>query len=219
MKKVLCMILAALLVLSMAACNMIPAKDPKPTDENPISVDPTNKQETPKDTTPVTTAPQEPDGLTWETPVGDIAVNYPDGWIAVEAGTALLVLQTKECMVAVVYNSADDVGGNLEKVVDVSSRFFLNEAASYCEGRVRDEIVKVTSTEPCTMAGFDSLRFNGTVNSAGEYDCHAYGYTFVINDVNLMVIGLVTAKAQDQQMIADIDALTDQIAASVRTVK
>lgn len=83
------------------------------------------------------------------------------------------------------------------------------------------EDIVVTSSEQVTMAGYDSIKYTGTiVNSPTDDDtwnCYVYGYTFIIDDAPYAVIGIVTTREQEQSMIDEMIAEVDEIAASIRT--
>ena len=212
MKKLLCVILALLLTVSLFGCG-------KPNDEPTDPAAPVQTDAPAKDDP--TQAPAQTDAPAnacpvWKLPDREIYGNYPDCWMCEDVGSTYMILQSKACMLAVTY-TAEAADGDLEGVINQTNKQFFNEIASYCEGRIASSTIEVTESEKCTVAGFDSLRFTGTVSSAGEYDCHIYGYTFVIDGTGVMVCGLVTAKAQDAGMIAEINTLTDAMAQSVRT--
>ena len=78
---------------------------------------------------------------------------------------------------------------------------------------------KLSPLKKVTVAGRDSIKFIGTVNNDDEWDCHVYGYTFIINNKAYALIGLVSAKEQDPEMIKEIDERIDKMAATIRTTK
>ena len=209
MKRVLCMMMALLLIGSLVACG-------NKTPDNPV--DPTPD---PVITDPVVSGDEgdKKDGNVLQIPATEIYFTYPKGWYKSGGSTSVMMQENEDCMVAVCYSWDQSFEGKLADMVSYFSLGFLLDAAPESRGILGAQPIEVTSTKATKVAGYDSVQFTGKVNNNGEWDCHVYGYTYVVDGTNLMVIGLVSTQAQDAQMIKDIDALTDQIAASVRTEK
>jgi hypothetical protein len=217
MKKVLCLLLAALLVCSMVACGKTPATNettapivdvPDETEEQP--------QETTEATVPQQTEPQTTSNVV-QIPGKEIYFTYPEGWIVEEEIYTLALMEDDSALVGICYDYYTPFDGNLEGLIDYYAQPFLRDISSYSKGYLRDSNIEVLTTESSTIAGYDCVKFTAKARNNDEWDCHLYGYTFVIGDTTLMVTGLVSAQSQDDGMIKAIDKLTDEIAGSVKT--
>lgn len=133
-----------------------------------------------------------------------------------DSGTYSKILRkSDECLVAVYYNwkgSFDDPAD----MIPAYSETFMRDVSGKSKGNLLNSKIETTSVQNGSVAGYDCVVFDGKTYNRGEWECHLYGYALTIGEVNIMVIGLVSTKAQDAQMIADTDALTDQIAATLR---
>lgn len=217
MKRILVFLLVCILTANLAACNNSPVTGSDSTSDSASVKDTTSTKDTSTDEQE-TTLPDAA-GTVWKVPTYDIYATYPEGWMAVENGGVLMVMKSKEAMVSITYSLDETIGNDLEKAISPTTRKIVDNVYSYCEGRIANSEVEVASTAECKVGEFDCLKFNGSISSSGEYDCHVYGYTYIIDGVSIVVCGMVTAKAQDNQLIAEIDALTDQIANTIRTQK
>ena len=150
-----------------------------------------------------------------------IYVNYDAGLRTKSHGPYILAYDTNNALVGVIYDGDHEYTGDLAGVPGFFSAKFLRAAETSSSGHLSDSQIEVLESEPCTINSFDSIRFTGTccnTNSGGnEWDCHVYGYSFIINDTAVAIIGLVSAQEQDSEMIATIDARVDAMAATIRT--
>lgn len=217
MKKIISLTLALLLVLCVAACDAGSNQEgTNPTVGN-ITEKPTESKPTEgKNTEPTNTSDE---GEVWKVPGSEIYASYPSEWLTVDRGRVLMVLKDKKASVNLTYSKDEIIEGDIENMIAPMTTSTVNNIYPYCEGSIEVSVVDVETSTKCKVAGFDGLKFLGTISSKGEYDCHVYGYVCNVDGVCVMVCGMVTAKDQDPSLIAEIDALTDQIAASIRTEK
>ena len=218
MKRIICFMLVLTIGFGLGGCTTGSSNE---TTGNTEKVNPSESVNNTKQTTPSTNESNdnEKDGNVLQVPTKDIYFTYPADWMISEGIETSMVMASDECLVGVCYNWHNSFGGDLVKLIASFSPGFLNDAYSYCKGNISASEIKVQNTQNAKVGSFDGVKFNGTVNNKGEWDCHVYGYTVHVNGVSLMIIGLVSTKAQDVQMINDIDDITDQIAASIRTEK
>ena len=215
MKKVICLLLALVMVLSLAACGKQPAdQQPEETSKTP------EKETTQTATTEATSAPEETEaaGIVLQVPSKEIYFNCPDGWSYSKETYSTVLMETNASLVAVCYNWVIPYEGDLEGIVAFFSDGVMRDVSPYSQGYLGAASITTTSAEKTKLGNQECVRFIGTVPNT-EWNCHVYGYVFVVNDIPMMVMGLVSTQAQDAQMISDINALTDQIAATVRTTK
>lgn len=152
-------------------------------------------------------------------PATEIYFSCPTDWNVAETIRTQVVSKSEEALVGVFSSASTPVEGDLIQMVSAYSAMFLRDVSSYSKGYLRTSEIEVVESKKDRLGNYDCAVFNGKVNNDGEWDCHVYGYALTVDGVNLMILGLVSAKAQDADMISEIDALTDQIAKSIRTEK
>lgn len=158
-------------------------------------------------------------GKVLQVPTKQIYFSYPEDYMVEEETKTLIIRKNEEVLVGIFYDWQTAFDGNLEGIIKNNSSRFLRDISSYSKGYLRTSTIEIKETSNTSLAGYDSLKFTGKANNQGEWDCHVYGYTLVVNDVKIMIIGLVSPKAQEAEMISQVNELTDKIAASVRTEK
>ena len=218
MKKCFALFLAATLLLSLTACG---GSSNTETETKPDAAQQEEylEEATPADQTDdMGSAEQADDMFELNIPLKHIYISYEKRLKEKSQGATELVYDTNDALVGLIYDNEEVYTGDLWGVADFFSEKFPQKAASSSRGNLNSPINILTS-EACTVNGFDSVRFTGTCSNDGEWDCHVYGYSFIINDTAFAIIGLVSAREQDPEMIATIDARVDAMAATVRTEK
>lgn len=214
MKRTICLLLTMLMIFCLAACKANPTAssgESKAT-EYPIG-DNTRPEET---KAPTETEDTEPTEEMVETRIGkDVYFAYPKEWLLSSGSQSYIVYQSDECAVGVSYDWFNSFEGELGDLIAFLDEAFTSDVNSHSKGYIYGEQIVTTKTENCTIGDNEAVRFEGTINNQNEWSCHVYGYVLIVNNVRLMVAGTVTQKAQDAGMIAEINALTDQIAESV----
>ena len=134
-----------------------------------------------------------------------------------EEGYTVLVYNTSDALVGLTALTDDEYNGTLTDAVDLFKKQFLYDASCVSRGALFGSSFDVKSSKETMIAGYESVCFTATVSNRDQWDCHVYGYVFVIDEVPCAVIGLVSADTQDPAMIAEIDARVDRMAATIRT--
>lgn len=147
-----------------------------------------------------------------------IYFSAPNGWDVEKENFSTIVRQNKDCLVSICYSWPWPTSpeSNLVNIIPRLGYNFTSDANSESRGIIVNSTIEVVSSQKSTINGYNCVSFTGIVKNDSNWNCHVYGYTFVVNDVELMVVGLVSAKDQDSNMISQINKLTDQIASSVR---
>lgn len=215
MKKMITMLLVLALALSVCGCAG---------DVNENTTDGTKETNSTQQTENTQTQPStEETAQKTEEKVCQLAgkgiyFSYPSDYVLDSGTYSKIVRKSDECLVAVYYNWQTSFD-NPADMIPAYSETFMRDVSGKSKGYLRTSKIETTSVQNGSVAGCDCVVFNGKASNDGEWDCHLYGYALTIGEVNIMVIGLVSTKAQDAQMIADTDALTDRIAATLRTHK
>ena len=218
MKRITSLILATFMLLSLTACGGS-ANTESETNPDAAQQEKHLEETTPADQTDdMGSAEQADDMFELNIPLKHIYISYEKRLKEKSQGATELVYDTNDALVGLIYDNKEVYTGDLWGVADFFSEEFPENAATSSRRSLTPPI-KVLTSEACTVNGFDSVRFTGTCSNDGEWDCHVYGYSFIINDTAFAIIGLVSAREQDPEMIATIDARVDAMAATVRTEK
>ena len=160
---------------------------------------------------------------------GDVYFNYPVSYTLCAEGGVYFLWNGNEDIMVGFYEDFIDYTPNdsLENIVDfVNDDGFMDSVSRAGRGGSTfylEEDIVVTSSEIVTMAGRDSMKFEGTApnrfRDEANWDCYVYGYTFLVNDTSYAVIGVVAPQEQDEEMIKQMKQLVDDVASTVRTEK
>ncbi len=212
MKKIICLLMAMLLVFGLVACGGNDTEgDTKPNNgKTPTTQTGTSGTEPNKDTKPTQPAINDV-----EVEVdNDVYVKYPSDWRLEDVYRGVVMYRDDARLVNVTYKKASSFDGALEDIVSYLSEAFVEGSYGYSQGSIYGHDIVPSTVERSTVAGYDCVKFEGIINN-DRWDCHVYGYGLIVEDLVIMITGLVSAKDQDADMIAEIDALTDRIAASI----
>lgn len=216
MKQLFALCLAASLLVSLTACGGS-ANTESETNPDAGQQEENLQETTPMDQTDAASSAVQADDLSvLKIPLKHIYISYEKRLKKDSHSATSLVYDTNDALVGLIYDFDELYTGDLWGVADFFSEEFPENAAPASRRNLIPPIEVLTS-EACTVNGFDSVRFTGTCSNDGEWDCHVYGYSFIINDTAFAIIGLVSAREQDPEMIATIDARVDAMAATVRT--
>ena len=217
MKKILLIVVVISMLISSVSCGAPDAGSDAATDtKSSVSDSETQKE---KDTQMITAdTTKAEDKKVWKISTHEIYVDYPSDWISVNSSGALVVMKDKKSMANVYYTTDSAEVANMEGSIPTLIKKIVNRVFSYCEGSVSGVTPVVNSTEKCTIGGFEGIKFTATITTkeSQPYDCPVYGYCIKVGDVVAIVSGMVTARDQNAKMSDDINALVEQIAASIR---
>lgn len=241
MKKVIAMILVLVMTVVLWACakesttttDPTKSKDPTATtnDERDPSLNSDPDQTPPSETEATEPNTDEPDDTEPTTPTTgetlgggvihiaekDIYFTYPESYMTAQEGMTSMIYADNKSLVGIccdVYTPY--VNDDLLGIVTTLSSNFVYNITNYCIGYIGTEVVEITSVDELTIAGYGAIRFSGIVANVEGWDCYIYGYAYAIGDVPVMVAGIVSDQAQAPDMIASMESLTNDIAASVR---
>lgn len=216
MKKWICILMALVLMVGTTACGS-EATEPAETPKNDATTSgnvTTTVEQGINDTTNVVQSA----GETLQVPAKEVYFTCPEGWSYRKKTYSYVLFETEESLVAVSYNWVDSYNGDVAGIVDFLAANVMGDVAAYTKGNMWTSSISTTSKENTTIAGFDAVKFTGTAPN-NDWNCHVYGYTMMVSGIPMMVMGLVSTPEQDPAMISEVDALTDQVAASIRTTR
>lgn len=217
MKKIVMVLLVAFTTVFLVACTTKNQKksDNKEESSNITVENPSDKEESeiPEDIDPVDEV------KTAKVPGKEIYVDYDISMRKKEEAYTTLMYQNNDSLVGLAFKKDVIHTGTLEDVIALFKTDFINDASTSSAGNLYGSEIVVKATEKTTISGFESVKFTGTALNKDEWECHVYGYTFVIEGTPCAIIGIVSAQAQDATMIAEIDAQVDKIASTIRTTE
>lgn len=221
MKRLFCVLLSLLTVLSLfAACSTTEKQE---TTNNKKEETGVNQTETETPEGPNTNAEEENTVKEEKDELKSITAPITGVWVQCnaarkvsESGFARLIDSGNDTTAAFCLDVLNPYTGTLDGVFDHFKVRFPASAAISCQGDINSSEMELIDSEKVTMAGFDSIRFTGKVPNKSGWDCHVYGYTFLIDSVPYAVIGIVSDASQSEDLIAFINAEVDAIAATIK---
>ena len=156
---------------------------------------------------------------TIKVPGEDIYINHPKDMRFEKQAHTILFYNSTDWLVGLTFDLNNNFSGTIADVLPVLSQNFVNDSATSSNGNLYGSDITESSSKQTKVNGFDSINFTGVTVNDGKWDCHTYGYTFVINDIPCAVIGIVSTQAQEEAMIEQLDKAVDEIAATIRTAE
>lgn len=214
MKKLICTLLSAILLLTLAACaeesgkptNLAAPNGGQSEQQTPVQ---TQKQTEPKDT-PAVNNPQLEN--VHKVAGREIVINVPN-WQKIDQGyTKVFILKGKKYVAVTCDDDSDGVA--FEDAHETAFAVFKQsiQASSYVNS------LNVEKEETETINGIQVYRYEGTMNCGHDtiYDAYAVGYSFVMDGVACNVTGSVIDKDQPQE---EIDAMRELVDAMIQTLR
>jgi len=233
MKKWLSIAVCVAMVLTLTACGGNKGNESEKIVENTSEIGQKEEQskEKPDTSNKEGAKKEEMKTLRWSIRVGSaVYVDCPAAWIDddnvntryvykkewFDPGTAVIGLTTY---------GAGEYAGDLDTVPQKIGTQFVRDVQQRCAGALHEANVEVLATESVTVNGYEGLRFTGKVFNPGKlsdkatWDCHVYGYAFIIDGTAVTVSGIVAEQEQSPELIKEVDAAVDAMAATIRTKK
>ena len=217
MKKLICTLLTAGLLLTLAACAEESGKPTNPVTPNggsqseqqsPVQ---TQKQtETEPKAAPAVNNPQLEN--VYEFTFRNIAINVPN-WKKIEQGyTDVFIINGKKYVAL----TCDDDSEGVAFADAHETAFAVFKQSIQASSYVNSLNVEKEETE--TINGIQVYRYEGTMNCGHDtiYDAYAVGYSFVMDGVACNVTGSVIDKDQPQE---EIDAMRELVDAMIQTLR
>ena len=211
MKKVLCVLLTVLMLLSMVACGKTPA-DPVKTTVEPTETTQKN-QETTEQTEP--NNDEEMQMQQFMFPLVKVYCNVPEEYERVSRGCVALAIKN-DAFVASVHNG--DIGaysGELEGILEFVAEDYLFETNIFLYKEIAAEELKASTVEAVTVSGYDAVKFGGPVKNIGNTFYEIYGYAMIIEDRPVVFMGILCSEDQAQADLEEMQELVDLMAGSI----
>ncbi len=135
----------------------------------------------------------------------------------------LIMYNSRSSLIGLTFLKANEFEGNIENVVSSINDSFFKDISGYSDGELDGSKIKVINQEYIKVGNYNCIKFVGTAKNkdfdGNEWDSYVYGYSFIINDIPVAVIGIVSDKSQETNMINEIKQNVDAIASTIRTEK
>ena len=213
MKKFIAILLVCVMVLGMTACA------PGGNTGTRAPSDETTSDNKPVGDAPDETAPSEQPAKvqTVYIPAKGICVDCDLRYTLRSEGCATLMYTSNDALLALCRYTSREYTGDLNGVFDIFKKKLPNDASTHSRGDLWGCEIEMLSSENVMVNGFEGIRFTGKIPNKSGWNCHVYGYLFLINKIPCGVAGLVSAEAQDSAMIQQINAEVETIVATIRT--
>lgn len=214
MKKILCMVLAALLLLSLCACGgEEKPRDPAATTTASGTEDKKPEKETEK--TSVETDKDEEELQEIMFPLVEMYCEVPEEYSRKTNGSIAVTVGRDE-FIATIFNGASGAyTGELEGILDFSAEMYANDVNKYLAPNIEAGELKAGTTEKVTVSGYDAVKFSGTVKNIGDGTYEIYGYSMIIEDRPVMFVGILCSEDQAKADLEEMQALVDLMAGSI----
>ena len=232
MKKWLSIAVCVAMVLTLTACGGNKGNESEKIVENTSEIGQKEEQSKEKpDTSNKEGAKKEEKVIRRSIGIGTfVYVDCPAAWIDDDNVNTRFVykkewIDSRCALLGLTTYGSGEYAGDLETVPQDLGNRFVNDVWVHCAGDLHEANVEVSSTESVTVNGYEGLRFTGKVFNPGNlsdkatWDCHVYGYAFIIDGTAVTVSGIVAEQAQSPELIKEVDAAVDAMAATIRTKK
>lgn len=215
MKRILCAILAVLLLLSMTACGDKPSNDV----DTPNTESSQTKNNEPDDTKVEDDKKDEVKFTnSYKVPGKKIVIDVPD-YQEMEKGYTQLYILHGVKYVAV---TADD-SVTASSVKDAHDKAFAKFKENIQNYSYVNDITVTTDAEE-TINGISVYKYEGTLNCAldysdreNSYDAYVIGYSFIMDGVPCTITGSVIDQSQSKDMIAEMKTTVEAMIKTLRS--
>ena len=209
MKKVLCVLLAVVMLLSMVACSK---EEPKDTANAPVTSEDTQPQ---KETTEATEETQKEEYQKFQLPRMEMYCNTP-----IESGATtnkrVAVVTGYEAYIGTVFcGGTDEYSGELEGILAYASDDYVNDVAYFLYSDLDAETLKAVSSERTSVSGYDAVKFAESVRTTSDKYYEIYGYAMIIEDRPVVFMGILCSEDQAQADLEEMQELVDLMAGSI----
>lgn len=209
MKKIVVLMMALILCLSLVACGSKEKNKINESNSEPVS---TNEQVNNKDDNPSSDFEEELT-LLYKVPMKNVFINAPNYQEIEEGYTELFIVH--ESKFVAITSDRKATANNSKDAHSIAFEKFKTNMQNY-EGGVNGIAIK--NEETIKINGIDVYSFEGTINYGTDniYDGFVKGYSFVMDGIPVEILGSVIDKAQPQQLIDEISIVVEKMVKTAR---
>ena len=212
MKKILCALLAVLLLCSLCACGKAAPKETEPADKkNESTVNTQPMQENTK----VTEPSKGVSYIDFQLPRTLMYCKVPED-CSMRSNAAVAICQnTTEYMGTVFCGDENAYTGELEGILAFLSENYVYGVNKFLVSKLNKENLVAKNTQRITVSGCDAVKFSGPITNNDGGTSEVYGYVMILETRPVVFLGIVDDKKQEQKDIDAMKALVDQMAGSI----
>ena len=220
MKRILALLLAAIMVFTLVAC----ADQPEEKGTNPPTSQQTNGTEPTNQTDPTQGNEDPADKYEGYAEIGGkgIYVNFKSDRRDNVKSSSIVFHGEATNLVALSYDKGSDFAGTPADALTLinDGRMFW-DIVMYSDADFHDYdktyLIDIKTTENVKINDYDMQKFTGSVVSTDNRTCYVYGYAFVIEGTPCVLAGFVLSEGQEQSLINAINVEVDTMVKTVRT--
>lgn len=212
MKKWIALLLVLLMAVSLAACSS------QDTPDNPSLPDGTTAgNQPPKNTTAATQQPtQNKEKLKdFMFPLAKIYCKVPETFGSKSEGKVVVATGKDEYIATICNASKGSYTGGLEGILPFLAKSYADDTSPFLEPNIKEESLKVSTTEKVTVSGYEALKFSGPVTNTSGGTYQIYGYTMIIDEMPVMFLGVLRSEDQADKDLKAMQELVDLMAGSI----
>lgn len=207
MKKVLCVSITLLLLLSATACGL--------SNDNGNQVQPDTSHQT-EVTEPSQSASNKEETLEkMQFPKMAMYCMVPKKYIPKTNGKIVCTSDNK-AYIATIYNG--DKGsftGDLADILEASAEKYAGDVNKYLSTNIDGSELKAQTTERVTVSGYEAVKFSGQIKNIKDGKYQIYGYSMIIEERPVIFLGILVSEDQAVADLNSMKALIDQMAGSI----
>lgn len=214
MKKLLCALLAVLLLCSLCACGGETPKATEPTEKNNPGTNATQSQQQNTEAT----NPTEKTEVTLDSfrfPRTEVYCKLPDTYGRLTNGTVAATTGSDEFMATICVGDAGAYTADTAGIFNFMAKKYTNDVNKYLSPDAKEDGWNISSTKGTKVSGYDATQLSGTVSNTDGGTYQIYGYSVIVDEMPVMFVGILNSKDQAQKDLNEMKALVDQMAGSI----
>ena len=211
MKKVLCVLLAVLMLLSMAACSK---EEPQDTANVPVTSEDTQPQ---KETTEATeeTKKEEESLQEFMFPLMPVFCKVSEQFVRLTNGMVAIASGSDEYVLSIYNGFEGDYTGELEGLLAGVADFFVTDLNKYLSPNMDENTLKEITGAKTSISGYDAVKFDAPVKNKSDETYEIYGYAMIIDNTPVVFMGIHCSEDQAQADLEEMQELVDLMAGSI----
>ena len=211
MKKVLCVLLTALLLLSATACS---APENNGTVSKPGSATTPTQQTAVMEPTQGTQNNEE--ALTkMQFPKMAMYCMVPEKCTRKTNGKIVCTTDDQDYIATIFNGDKGSFTGDMSDILTASADKYAGDVNKYLSTNIDGAELKAQTTENVTVSGYEAVRFSGQIKNIKEDNYKIYGYSMIIDERPVMFLGILASEGQVDTELNGMKALIDQMAGSI----
>ena len=140
--------------------------------------------------------------------------SVPESCVRKANRSVVSTTDSKAYLLTIFVGNKGDHNGNLEDILGAATETYERDVNKYLHSPIHGEL-KAETTEKVTVSGYEAVKFIGsTINMTNDAN-KIYGYSMVIDEQPVMLLGILVSEEQKDADLKTMQALIDQMAGSI----